>query len=589
MPAIEAIGDDPQELRRSLRELVAASMLPAVLREYDADQIAQSVTEVLIRMLGLEFALMLVRGRQGDRVCVARTSDRRAPAPEAAICAALGEWLDRYPPSDAITLGNPVGAGVVRVAFVPVAAGDHALIAVASSVAHFPSGTERLLLEVTANQAAIAIRRWQAEYALQRLNETLEERADRDPERIKVEEAFRQAQKMEAVGQLTGGIAHDFNNLLAAVLGNLKLLRKRLTDDAGARRLIDGAIEGAERGASLTQRLLAFARQEDLHPAPVDVAELNSKGMLEMLRRSIGPLIQIETEFAADLWPAHVDANQLELALLNLAVNARDAMPEGGRLTLSAHNATVVVAADDALDAGDYVCLAVADTGAGMDEATLARATEPFFTTKGAGKGTGLGLSMVHGLAAQSGGALRLSSRPGAGTTAELWLPRAPALPARAAAPPHRAAPQIPHSCTVLLVDDDALISMATCEYAEGSRPPGGRGALGQQSAGHPARGHAGRPHRIRRSDAEHEGHAAGGGDPRLVALSADHPRHRLCRAAEGQRAAAAAAAHAVFAAGSRGGDRQSGRGEAVGLIPARCPTFFAVATGAGGAPWPSG
>ena len=186
--------------------------------------------------------------------------------------------------------------------------------------------------------------------------------------------------------------------------------------------------------------------------------------MLEMLRRSIGPLIQIEKEFAADLWPAHVDANQLELALLNLVVNARDAMPEGGRLTLNAQNATAVAIADDALDAGDYVRLAVADTGSGMDEATLVRATEPFFTTKGAGKGTGLGLSMVHGLAAQSGGALRLSSRPGAGTTAELWLPRAQARPARSAAAPRRAVPQVPRSCSVLLVDDDALISMATCE-----------------------------------------------------------------------------------------------------------------------------
>jgi signal transduction histidine kinase/CheY-like chemotaxis protein len=347
------------------------------------------------------------------------------------------------------------------------------------------------LLEVTANQAAIAIRRWQAEHALQRLNETLEERvATEIRERIKVEEAFRQAQKMEAVGQLTGGIAHDFNNLLAAVLGNLKLLRKRLAGDAGALRLIEGAIKGAERGASLTQRLLAFARQQDLHPAPVDVAEL-IHGMLEMLRRSIGPLIQIETEFAADLWPAHVDANQLELALLNLAVNARDAMPEGGRLTLSAHNATVVAAADDALDAGDYVCLAVADTGAGMDEATLARATEPFFTTKGAGKGTGLGLSMVHGLAAQSGGALRLSSRPGAGTTAELWLPRAHAVPARATAAPRTAAPQAPQSCTVLLVDDDALISMATCEMLKdlGHRvveAPSGSKALDILRAGTP-------------------------------------------------------------------------------------------------------
>jgi signal transduction histidine kinase len=463
VPAVEAIGENPQELRRSLRDLVAASMLPAIWRDYDARQIAESVTEVLIRMLGLEFAYMSGRWGRAEPVCVARTSDRTVPDPTAAIRGALGKWLDRYPPSDIVTLANPLGPGSVRVAFIPVTAGQNAVMVAASRAADFPSATQRLLLEVTANQAAIAIRRWQAEHALQRLNETLEERvATEIRERIKVEEAFRQAQKMEAVGQLTGGIAHDFNNLLAAVLGNLKLLRKRLAEDAAARRLIDGAIEGAERGASLTQRLLAFARQQDLHPAAVDAAEL-IRGMIEMMRRSIGPMIQIETAFADDLWSAHVDANQLELALLNLVVNARDAMPDGGRLTLRARNEAIAGAADGALAAGDYVCLAVADTGTGMDEATLARATEPFFTTKGAGKGTGLGLSMVHGLAAQSGGALRLSSRPGDGTTAELWLPRAQAVPAPVTAPA-RAAPQVPCSCTVLLVDDDALISMATCE-----------------------------------------------------------------------------------------------------------------------------
>ena len=464
MPAVDAIGEDPQELRRSLRDLVAASMLPAIWRDYDAHQIAESVTEVLIRMLGLEFAYMSVRGSRDQPVRVARTSDRTAPDPTAAVRGALGKWLDRYPPSEVVTIANPLGAGPVRAVFDPVAAGEDAVIVAASRAPDFPTATQRLLLEVTANQAAIAIRRWQAEHALQRLNDTLEERvATEIKERIKVEEAFRQAQKMEAVGQLTGGVAHDFNNLLSAVLGDLKLLRKRLADDGAARRLIDGAIEGAERGASLTQRLLAFARQQDLHPAAVDAAEL-IRGIIEMLRRSIGPLIQVETAFAADLWTAHVDANQLELALLNLVVNARDAMPDGGRLTLSAYNATIAEAADDALGAGDYVCLAVADTGAGMDDATLARATEPFFTTKGAGKGTGLGLSMVHGLAAQSGGALRLSSRPGGGTTAELWLPRAQVLPATTAAAPARAAAQVPRSCTVLLVDDDALISLATCE-----------------------------------------------------------------------------------------------------------------------------
>ena len=492
MPAVEAIGDDPQELRRSLRDLVAVSVLPAVWRDYNPEQIAESLTEVLVRMLGLEFAYMSVRWGDDPAVRVARARDRAAPDPTASIRDALGGWRDRYAPSEVVTLANPLGAGSVRLAFVPIAAGEDASLVAASCAADFPSATQRLLLEVTANQAAIAMRRWQAEHALQRLNETLEERvATEIQQRIKLQEAFRQAQKMEAIGQLTGGVAHDFNNLLAAVLGNLKLLRKRLGDDDAARRLIDGAIEGAERGASLTQRLLAFARQQDLHPATVDVGEL-IYGMLEMLRRSIGPLIRVDTAFGDDLWPAHVDANQLELALLNLVVNARDAMVEGGRLTLIAQNATVAAAAaDDALGAGDYVCLAVADTGAGMDGATLAHATEPFFTTKGAGKGTGLGLSMVHGLAAQSGGALRLSSRPGAGTTAELWLPRAHAPAARATAAPGRAAPQVARSCAVLVVDDDALISAATSEMLKdlGHRvieAPSGKEALEILRAGTP-------------------------------------------------------------------------------------------------------
>jgi signal transduction histidine kinase/CheY-like chemotaxis protein len=489
---MEAIGDDPQELRRSLRDLVAVSVLPAVWRDYNPEQIAESLTEVLVRMLGLEFAYMSVRWGNDPAVRVARTRERTASDPTTSIRDALGGWLDRYAPSEVVTLANPLGAGSVRLAFIPIATGEDAWLVAASCAADFPTAAQRLLLEVTVNQAAIAMRRWQAEHALQRLNETLEERvATEIQQRIKLEEAFRQAQKMEAIGQLTGGVAHDFNNLLSAVLGNLKLLRKRLGDDDAARRLIDGAIEGAERGTSLTQRLLAFARQQDLHPAVVDVGQLIS-GMIEMLRRSIGPLIRVETAFADDLWTAHVDANQLELALLNLVVNARDAMVEGGRLTLIAQNATVATAAaDDALGAGDYVCLAVADTGAGMDGATLAHATEPFFTTKGAGKGTGLGLSMVHGLAAQSGGALRLSSRPGVGTTAELWLPRAHAPAARATAAPGQVPPQVPRSCAVLVVDDDALISASTREMLKdlGHRvveAPSGKQALEILRAGTP-------------------------------------------------------------------------------------------------------
>jgi signal transduction histidine kinase len=464
MPAVRAIAEDPEELRRSLRDLVAVSMLPATWMNYDTVQIAESVAEVLVRMLGLEFVYVSLRwGGDHPEVRVARTGGRTAPDRAAAIGSALAAWLRKPPQGEPVTFANPIGAGSVRAVFSPIAAGEDAMLVSASCQADFPTPAQRLLLGVAANQAAIAIRRCQAEQALQRLNDTLEQRVVAEiDERMKVEEAFRQAQKMEAIGQLTGGIAHDFNNLLAAVLGSLQLLRKRLGDDSASQRLVEGAIEGAERGVSLTQRLLAFARQQDLRPAAVDAAAL-IHGMIAMLRSSIGPTIDIEAEVPADLWPAHVDANQLELALLNLAINARDAMPEGGRLRFGAHNVTIAAGADASLAAGDYVCLAVTDDGAGMDEPTLERATDPFFTTKGVGKGTGLGLSMVQGMAAQSQGALRLSSRPGSGTTAELWLPRAEGLPAAAALP--AAAPTLQlRPCSILLVDDDALISMATSE-----------------------------------------------------------------------------------------------------------------------------
>ncbi len=303
--------------------------------------------------------------------------------------------------------------------------------------------------------------------------------------------AFAQAQKMEAVGQLTGGVAHDFNNLLMAVLGSLELLRKRLPDDPRLLRLLDNAVQGAERGAALTQRMLAFARRQELKPEAVDLARL-VRNMSDLLQRSIGPAVRIETRFPVGLPPALVDAHQLELALLNLVVNARDAMPEGGTVTIAARLGQEKLETDTAGQdhpgqdhpgqgrleqdrpgrdrpgrenpAGDGVpllCLAVTDTGTGMDEATLARAQEPFFTTKGVGRGTGLGLSMVHGLAAQSRGRLVLRSRPGAGTTAEIWLPVAAAAGARGE--PETAAPRIAPlrlvaSQVVLVVDDDPLV-----------------------------------------------------------------------------------------------------------------------------------
>jgi PAS domain S-box-containing protein len=289
-------------------------------------------------------------------------------------------------------------------------------------------------------------------------------------EHRRAEKALRQSQKMEAVGKLTGGVAHDFNNLLTVVLCSLELLRKHLpAGDKAPSRLLDNAVQGAERGSSLTQRLLAFSRGQELRPRAVQVPGL-VQGMSDLLRSSLGSGIEIETLFPPELAPAYVDANQLELALLNLAVNARDAMAGAGRLTIAAREVQVGVGQAEELEPGQYVVLAVADTGEGMDEATLARCMEPFFTTKGVGKGTGLGLSMVYGLAAQSGGRLVLHSRKGEGTTAELWLPSA--QPAAAAAQQQAATvaesrSQAPSRRTILVVDDDPLVLTSTASMLE--------------------------------------------------------------------------------------------------------------------------
>lgn len=295
---------------------------------------------------------------------------------------------------------------------------------------------------------------------------------------LKAAEArLREAQKMETLGQLTGGVAHDFNNLLMAVLGNLALLRKRIPEDPRLARLVDGALQGAERGAALTQRLLAFARRQELRPAAVDLGAL-VRGMQALMERSVGPGITIRTELPRALPAALVDANQLELALLNLAVNARDAMPTGGVVTVTlAEGSAPGPGVPATLAPGHYLRLGVRDTGSGMDAATLARAVEPFFTTKGPGRGSGLGLSMVQGLAQQSGGGLALSSRPGAGTLAEIWLPRALRAP-QAAQPSAAAEPPQPPRC-VLVVDDDPLVIAGTALMLEelGHRPLTARSA----------------------------------------------------------------------------------------------------------------
>jgi PAS domain S-box-containing protein len=280
-------------------------------------------------------------------------------------------------------------------------------------------------------------------------------------------EALFQSQKMDAVGQLTGGVAHDFNNLLMAVLGSLELLRKRLPDDPAHLRLVDNAIMGAKRGAILTQRMLAFARRQELDARPLDVAQL-VRSMTDLLERTLGADAEIEVEIPAALSQAVADENQLELALLNLCVNARDAMQRGGRIVIAAREEKVDLRHASGLSPGHYICLSVTDTGEGMAAETVARATEPFFTTKGVGKGTGLGLSMVHGMAEQMGGRLVLNSKLGEGTTAEIWLPAVPGAHRKQEVATEAAKSKTaPRKLRVLAVDDDRLVLFNTVAMLE--------------------------------------------------------------------------------------------------------------------------
>ncbi|WP_454868238.1 PAS domain S-box protein [Pseudomonas farris] len=276
----------------------------------------------------------------------------------------------------------------------------------------------------------------------------------------KTREALFQAQKMQAIGQLSGGIAHDFNNLLTVILGNLEIIRKRAADDPRITRLLDNATQGALRGVSLTQRMLAFARRQELKTESVEIPTL-IQGITGLLRSSLGPAVNIETRFSPELEPVMADVNQLELAVLNLATNARDAMPEGGKLVISAQIEEIHDQSQLSLAPGRYVCLSITDTGEGMDDATLASAMDPFFTTKGVGKGTGLGLSMVHGFTEQLGGRFILKSQKDVGTTAELWLPVAQASSTTEPAIEETAMSRVPRLC-VLVVDDDSLVLTST-------------------------------------------------------------------------------------------------------------------------------
>ncbi|MCW2220848.1 PAS domain S-box-containing protein [Bradyrhizobium japonicum] len=306
-----------------------------------------------------------------------------------------------------------------------------------------------------------------AETTLQALNADLENRvASEIAERLKAEEQLRHAQKMEAVGQLTGGIAHDFNNMLAVILGGLNLARRKMrAGDYNIDRFVDGAVDAASRAATLTQRLLAFSRQQPLEPETLDVNRMIA-GMNEMLDRALGETIAIETVLAAGLWRVRADPGQLESAVLNLAVNARDAMQGGGKLTIETSNAFIDAkyAHDYGLASGQYVLLAVTDNGAGMTEDVVSKAFDPFFTTKEVGKGTGLGLSQVYGFVRQSGGHVKIYSEPAVGTSVKIYLPRqvgdeGSASKAEVETPSNSGAPVE----VILVVEDDERVRAISC------------------------------------------------------------------------------------------------------------------------------
>ena len=319
---------------------------------------------------------------------------------------------------------------------------------------------EIVFMEEVAERIRLVIERVAAEDDLRELNASLEARVEaRTRELQQAEEALRHAQKMEAMGQLTGGVAHDFNNLLTPIMGALDRLHRKGLDDPRDARLVAGAMQSAERAKTLVQRLLSFARRQPLKVTAVDVGTLAYE-MVELIAGTIGPRVRVEVEAVPGECCALADANQLEMALINLSVNARDAMPDGGTLTISVD--TVADASEAGLAPGRYVRLLVADTGTGMDEQTQRRAIEPFFSTKGVGRGTGLGLSMAHGLAAQLGGTLTIDSTPGAGTRIALLLPETSAMPQGERSTVVDAAGD--SGGRALLVDDEDAVRDATAQ-----------------------------------------------------------------------------------------------------------------------------
>lgn len=459
-----------KELETTLQERTRALEImngvgAALARDADLASVIQTVTDAGVKLAGAEFGAFFynIVDEQGESYTlytisgVPRETFSKFPMPRnTAIFAPTfnGEGIVR---SDDITKdprygrnlphhGMPKGHLPVRSYLaVPVMSRRDGVLGGLffghSSPGRFSQDSEQMLTGLAA-EAAVAIdnmrlaeaarreleERRRAEAALRELNADLEDQVRRRTEELlEKAESLRQAQKMEAVGQLTGGIAHDFNNFLQIIVGNLDLLSLILPEEMPRqRRAAAMAMGGARRAASLTQKLLAFARRQPLDPKPLDINAV-VQGMSELLRRALGETVELQTDLAADVWRSEVDPSELESTIVNLAVNARDAMPGGGRLRIGTANAHLTdkdVAAFGSLAPGEYVLVTVTDTGAGMDASTLARAFEPFFTTKEDGRGTGLGLSQVYGFVKQSNGHVELNSEPGRGTTVRLYLPR---------------------------------------------------------------------------------------------------------------------------------------------------------------------
>lgn len=479
----------------------------ALARETDIGVLVQTVTDAGVKLTGAEFGAFFynVLDAKGESYMlyslsgVPREAFSKFPMPRNTAVFAPTFGGDGIVRSDDITKdaryghnephrGMPKGHLPVRSYLaVPVVSRTGAVIGGLffghSEPGRFNDASERSLAGL-AGEAAVAIdnvqlneatqkevvERRRVEAALRELNAGLEDLVRRRTEELTQQaEALRQAQKMEAIGQLTGGVAHDFNNMLQVVVGNLEILNRTLPDElARQRRAVGQALGGAKRAGALTQRLLAFARRQPLNPKPINIGVV-VQGMVELLRRTLGETIELRTATGDALWTVEADPNELESALLNLAVNARDAMPRGGTLTIETENAVL----DEAYASrranvwpGSYVLVSVSDTGTGMDAKTTERAFEPFFTTKAEGKGTGLGLSQVYGFVKQSHGHISLYSEVGVGTTVRIYLPRLHAEASDGEESQSGPAPLSSHE-VVLVVEDDADVRMYTTEVLE--------------------------------------------------------------------------------------------------------------------------